>query len=75
MKLGKIHLNIGTEDKPKGLCGTQAKYPGYASRELFENDLGFNDKCMFCVYKASGTEDYYNHSITGALKNKTVKEI
>lgn len=75
MKLSKVHLNIGTEENPKGLCGRKAKYQGYADREVFENDLGFNDKCMFCAYKASGTEDYYNHSISGQLVNKTVKSV
>ena len=70
MKLSKVHINTGSEDKPKGLCGTKrAKYVGYARKDIFD-DLPFNDKCMFCAYKAGGVEEYYKHDIVGQLKNK-----
>ncbi len=55
MKLGKVHVNIGTEENPKGLCGHKGKYMGYANKEVFDNDLGYQDKCMFCMYKSSDT--------------------
>lgn len=76
MKLGKYHLNIGTEDKPRGLCGRKGKYMGYAAKDIFL-DLAFDDKCMFCHYRVwdEKYESYWNGSISGQLAKKEIKAI
>lgn len=78
MKLSKVHLNIGSEDKPKGLCGRKAKYTGYAEKRVF-NTLPFEDQCMFCRFKNSEVsqelQEYWDGSIVGQLKKKEIKII
>lgn len=74
MKLGKVHLNIGTEEKPHSKCGRRAKYIGYANKTNFIHALEFNDRCIFCWQKMidEDTQDYWNHSATAQLKKKDV---